>query len=89
MAWLHRVIAGIDLRKSDVRPSLSRSTRPILFVHGREDPTVPLSNGERLYDFYQGPKDCLFVDGARHVESIHVNPEGYARKLDRMIVKYL
>ena len=89
MAWLHRVIAGVDLRKSDVRPSLSRSTKPILFVHGREDPTVPFSNGERLYDFYPGPKDCLFVDGARHVESIHVDPEGYARKLDRMIGKYL
>ena len=50
---------------------------------------MPFSNGERLYDFYQGPKDCLFVDGARHVESIHIDPEGYARKLDRMIEKYL
>lgn len=89
MAWLHRVIAGVDLKKSDVRPSLSKSNKPILFVHGREDPTVPFSNGERLYDFYPGPKDCLFVDGARHVESIHVNPEGYARKLDDMIEKYL
>ena len=89
MAWLHRVIAGVDLQKSDVRPSLERSTKPILFVHGREDPTVPFSNGERLYDFYPGPKDCLFVDGARHVESIHVDPEGYARKLDRMIENYL
>ena len=88
MAWLHRVIAGVDLRKSDVRPSLSKSNKPILFVHGREDPTVPFSNGERLYDFYPGPKDCLFVDGARHVESIHVDPEGYARKLDRMIGMY-
>ena len=89
MAWLHRVIASVDLQKSDVRPSLSKSNKPVLFVHGREDPTVPFSNGERLYDFYPGPKDCLFVDGARHVESIHVDPEGYARKLDRMIGKYL
>ena len=89
MAWLHRVIALVDLRKSDVRPSLERSDKPILFVHGREDPTVPFSNGERLFDFYQGPKDCFFVDGARHVECIHVDPEGYARKLDRMIEQYL
>ena len=89
MARLHRTIAGVDLRRSDVRPSLARSTKPILFVHGREDPTVPFSNGERLYDLYRGPKDCFFVDGARHVESIHVDPEGYARKLDEMIRKYL
>ena len=88
MAMLHRVIAGVDLRQSDVRPSLARSTKPILFVHGREDPTVPFSNGERLFEFYQGPKDALFVDGARHVESIHVDPEGYARKLDTMIERY-
>ena len=89
MALLHRLISGVDLRQSDVRASLAASDKPILFVHGREDPTVPFSNGKRLYDFYQGPKDCFFVDGARHVECIHVDPEGYARKLDRMIETYL
>ncbi len=82
---LDRLIAGCDLRKSDVRPALAASDKPILFVHGREDPSVPFSNAERLYDLYRGPKDCLFVDGARHVECMYRAPAAYAEKLDRMI----
>ena len=89
LAALHRVIARCDLRKTDVRPSLAASQKPILFVHGREDPTVPFSNAERLYDFYDGPKDCLFVPDARHVESMYRDPAGYAQKLDQMIERYL
>ena len=88
MRGLNRRIAGYDLRDTDVRPALAASCKPILFVHGREDPTVPFANGERLYALYRGPKDCLFVDGARHVESMYVDPAGYAQKLDRMIEAY-
>ena len=85
---LNRLIAGYDLRDTDVRPSLAAADRPILFVHGRADPTVPFSNAEELYALYRGPKDCFFVTGARHVESMYVDPRGYAEKLDRMIAAY-
>ncbi len=86
---LNRLIAGYDLRQSDVRPSLEASGKPILFVHGREDPTVPFENSERLYAQYRGPKACFFVDGAKHVECMYVDPAGYAAALDRMIETYL
>ena len=85
----HRRIARCDLRQSEVLPSLRMSNKPILFVHGREDTTVPFSNGERLYETYTGPKDCLFVPGARHVECMYRDPAGYAKKLDRMIEAFL
>ena len=88
MRALNRLIAGYDLRETDVRPSLASADKPILFVHGRADPTVAFSNSEELYASYQGPKDCLFVDGARHVESMYVDPAGYAQKLDAMIEAY-
>lgn len=89
MAALHRLIARCDLRQTDVRCALAQSKKPILFVHGREDTTVPFSNAERLYPFYSGPKDCLFVPGARHVECMYRDPDGYAQKLDHMIETYL
>ena len=89
MRGLNKWIAGYDLKETDVRPSLEKSDKPILFVHGREDPTVDFSNGQRLYDLYRGPKDCLFVDNARHVECMYRDPDGYAQKLDRMIGSYV
>ena len=82
---LHRLIAGVDLKKADARPALREAAIPILFVHGKEDPMVPFRNAPLLYDSYGGKKDCLYVEGARHVESMHVAPEAYAEKLDRLI----
>ncbi len=85
---LHRLIAGVDLRRADARPALAEARVPMLFVHGREDPTVPFSNAPALYESYGGEKDCLFVEGARHVESMHHAPEAYAEKLDALILRY-
>ena len=82
---LHRLIAGVDLRRADARPALRDARVPILFVHGKDDPMVPFRNAPLLYESYQGKKDCLFVEGARHVESMHVAPGAYADKLDRLI----
>lgn len=89
MRVLNRWIAGYDLQDTDVRPSLSSANLPILFVHGKQDKSVPFFNSERLYDLYAGPKDCFFVDGARHVESMYVDPRGYAYHLDLMIKDYI
>ena len=85
----HRLIAGLDLRQTDVRAALSRARLPILFVHGKQDPTVPFSNGETLYRLYAGPKDCLFTENARHIETMYREPALYAEKLDRMIRDYV
>ena len=88
MRFLNRCIARYDLSDTDVRESLSRARLPILFVHGREDRTVPFSNGETLYAMYPGAKDCLFVEGARHVESMYVDPAGDESKLNTFTKQY-
>ena len=76
---------GRDLQESDARPRLDRSRVPILFVHGEADRTVPFVNGPRLMNYYQGPREQLFVPGARHIESMHVAPEAYEARLDAML----
>ena len=81
MRSVNRVIAGYDLADADVRPGLAHSTLPILFVHGMQDKTVPYENGKQLFALYRGPKDCLFVENARHVESMYLAPEAYESKL--------
>lgn len=88
MNGLNRVIAGYDLRETDVRPSLEKTDKPILFVHGMQDRSVPFTNGERLYAFYHGPKEKLFVPAARHVESMYAAPEDYRSMLSRMTERY-
>ena len=86
---LNRVISGYDMDDTDVRENLRRTDKPVLFFHGTEDRTVPFHMGEELYELCPTEKDCLFVPGARHVESMHVDPEGYAEKLDGFIKRYI
>ena len=50
---------------------------------------MPFSNGETLYRLYAGPKDCLFTENARHIETMYREPALYAEKLDRMIRDYV
>ena len=39
---------------------------PKLFVHGRQDETIPFAHGEALYEAASGPKDFLAVERAGH-----------------------
>lgn len=39
---------------------------PLLWLHGTDDRVVPLSQGQALYEAYEGPKDKLIVPGGRH-----------------------
>ena len=89
LRFLHRRVAGVDLRDGDTAPALSKAAIPILFVHGTKDTTVPYKNGPALFDAYQGEKACLFVPGARHIEALYRDPEGYGDAVDRMIEKYV
>lgn len=86
----NRLVAGYDFRDTDVRPACRRMDKPILFVHGSEDKTVPIEMGRELYGVCASPhKELLVVNGARHVESMYRAPDIYAEKLDEYIRKYI
>ena len=50
---------------------------PLLVIHGTEDSTVPLSQGEAVFDRAAGPKTLLRVRGAGHNDSFFVGGETY------------
>ncbi len=85
MSGINRVVAGYTLADTDVREHVKHSRVPILFVHGRQDKTVPFSMGEELYALCPGEKDCLWIDNARHVECMHCAKEAYEGKLDHLL----
>lgn len=89
IAGMNRHIAGYDLRDTDVSASLAACTVPMLFVHGRDDPTVPFSNAPRAFEICTSDKDCLFTDGTKHIETMHTHPEEYTLRLDAFIEKYI
>lgn len=85
----NRLVAGFDLEETDVRPHLRHTDKPVLFVHGTADPTVPFWMGEELYRICPSEKSFLRVENGRHVESIHRERAAYEKMLDEFISKYL
>ena len=85
---INRVVGGYDLRDTNVLPMLEKSDKPIIFVHGRKDPTVPFAESELAYGAYKGPKAKLFMDDARHIEGYHTNPAEYEALIDEFTEKY-
>ena len=82
MAGLNRIVAGYDLAETDVRENIKNSPLPFLIVHGKDDKTVPFSMAPRIFELCPNDKDFLFTEGAKHIETMHIAPEAYARKLD-------
>lgn len=89
IAALNRRIAGYDLADTDVSENIKRSSQPMLFVHGKDDPTVPFENAPRAFELCRNDKDFLFTSGTRHIETMFTHPDEYAEKLDGFIAKYI
>jgi len=84
----NRAVAGFDPADIDVRGRVKCSRLPMLFVHGRLDPTVPFSNAEELYSICKSEKASLFVDDAKHVESFYRAQGDYSRAIDSFIERF-
>jgi fermentation-respiration switch protein FrsA (DUF1100 family) len=50
---------------------------PILFLHGRDDFTVPFRFGERLFAAAPEPKRFIAIDGAGHDDLHLADPARY------------
>ncbi len=53
-----------DTFKSDL--ALSGKSVPMIWMHGTVDTIVPLSQGQKLYDSYSGPKSAHVIEGGQH-----------------------
>jgi uncharacterized protein len=60
-AWLN------DFRKIEALYGVAEiSPRPLILIHAREDPVVPLKNAQMLFKKAGQPKKLAVVDGAEH-----------------------
>ncbi len=60
-------VAWLMKDKFDSRPKARKSNKPILIVHGEQDPIIPLSHARALYAASNEPKELLVLPGREHV----------------------
>jgi len=58
-----------DKWRSDV--AIKDLDRPLIWIHGTADTIIPVSQGQKLYDGYSGPKSAHILHGATHINTWH------------------
>lgn len=86
--WLILTLSPLLLRANprEVKPYLAvqQTDKPIFFIHGTEDGTVPHEESKRLYALTRNPRSSIWlVPGAAHVRSYAKEPEEYASRVIR------
>jgi fermentation-respiration switch protein FrsA (DUF1100 family) len=73
-----------------VRKALIRMIpRPMLFIHGQRDSYIPVEQSRLLYALSPQPKYLWIVPGAKHNQSVTVEPEEYSRRTVQFFDRYL
>jgi len=76
---LSKLLAGYRFRDADALGAVRRSRLPILFIHGDSDRLVPTRMGRGLYEAAACEKELVIFEGARHGESLTLDPQRYTQ----------
>ncbi len=63
--------------------------RPILFIHGKGDQSIPFKNSVSMAAKYPDTFELMLVDKADHVKSYITNPDAYVSRVDQFLQKTL
>ena len=85
---LARIIAGFGLREADTRRALQKNTRPVLFLHGREDDFVPLRMTEENSRACKAEQELYLVRGAGHAQSFARDTAGCEEKIRTFVRRW-
>ncbi len=78
-----KVMYGVDfpaIRPVSVVADIA--PRPVFFIHGEADETIPAAHAQRLYEAADNPADELWmVPGAGHTQAYNTEPQEYLEKV--------
>ena len=77
----------IDIRERTTE-HLKHAGKPILFIHGTADLTVPLEEGKENYDACACEKHMVIVEGAGHTTAFQTNEEQVTNEMDQFLCHY-
>ena len=81
-AWLP--VRWLSRYQYDTRKKLADIHSPVLIVHSRDDEIIPYSNGERLFEAANEPKQFLELRGG-HNDGFMVSGKDYIQGLDTFL----
>jgi fermentation-respiration switch protein FrsA (DUF1100 family) len=85
-ALYSRLFAGVGFQRASALKQVAKNRRPMLFIHGDKDDTVPCDMAWALYRAAGGPKRLFIVLDAGHAWAMERDQDGaIQRAIDKLI----
>ena len=84
-----KLCAGYSFSEVTALDTVSRTSIPMLFIHGDSDGFVHSDMVYELYGACSSPKDLLIAKGASHGQAMYIDPEGYFKKVFEFIGQFV
>ncbi|MGF9907020.1 alpha/beta hydrolase [Brevibacillus porteri] len=82
------ILLGANPRDVNPYQAVKQANKPILFIHGTGDTTIPMVNSERLFELTQDKdSEIWIVPRAGHVRSYPLVPEEYEKRVVAFLEK--
>ena len=83
-----RLLGGFSYKECSTLQAMEKCRIPVLFIHGEEDPLVPMEHTVRNFRACSAEKKLITVPGAGHGMSYLVAMEQCQRELKEFLEKY-
>ena len=78
-----RLFGGFDLDELTAAEALSRTSLPVILIHGEDDEYVPCDMSLQCFEACAGPVRLLTVPKAEHGMSFFIDEAGYTQSVSR------
>ncbi|WP_119326595.1 alpha/beta hydrolase [Companilactobacillus musae] len=88
ISLMSKVRAGFSYKQTDCRRALEKNSLPIMFMHGKNDFTVPFEMRDELSTCGKSPRKSYESLGV-HIRSYYVDSKNYQEAVDKFLKMYL
>lgn len=88
MSLMSKMRAGFSYRQTDCRKALTKNKLPMMFMHGKNDFTVPFEMRDELSTCGQFEKRTYESLGV-HIRSYYIDSKNYQMAVENFLEKYL
>ena len=84
-----KIWGGFDLKEANACVAVSKTSVPVLIIHGDKDKQAPVSMAYKIYDSCKSERELYIVSGSEHTDCYRSNPDKYESIVSEFLKKHI
>ena len=84
-----KIWGGFALKEANACVAVSKTSVPVLIIHGDKDKKAPVSMAYKIYNSCKSERELYIVSGAEHTGCYRTDPEKYKMIVSEFIEKHI